>query len=105
MKSRFWFRFPTRLLLALLLAAPLGIICAYSVPHTRRYGGVPCLDRRKLRAPLRPLYAAILPAFTADGGGRHRSLLLLGFPLAPVHLPRPEKWRGCISSRHSRRSG
>src|SRR5437870_11114906 len=61
MKLRFWFLLPTRICLVLLLAAPLAIICVYSVLTRGAYGGViqPWTAENFARF-FDPLYAVIL---------------------------------------------
>jgi spermidine/putrescine transport system permease protein len=80
---RFWFLLPTRLWLALLLAAPLGVICAYSALTRGAYGGVglPWTAENYARF-FDPLYAAILLRSLLMAAVATALCLLLGFPLA-----------------------
>jgi spermidine/putrescine transport system permease protein len=80
---RFWFLLPTRLWLALLLAGPLGVICAYSALTRGAYGGVvlPWTAENYARF-FDPLYAAILARSLLLAAVATALCLLLGFPLA-----------------------
>lgn len=83
MRLRFWFLLPTRVWLALLLAAPLAIVFAYSVLTRGAYGGVgrPWTVENYARF-VDPLYAAILMRSLLMAGAATALCLLLGFPLA-----------------------
>jgi spermidine/putrescine transport system permease protein len=91
---RFWFLLPTRLWLALLLAAPLGVICAYSVLTRGAYGGVglPWTAENYARF-FDPLYAAILWRSLLMAAVATALCLLLGFPLA-LFISRARNHRG-----------
>jgi spermidine/putrescine transport system permease protein len=91
---RFWFLLPTRLWLALLLAAPLGVICAYSVLTRGAYGGVglPWTAENYARF-FDPLYAAILVRSLLMAAVATALCLLLGFPLA-LFISRARNRRG-----------
>src|SRR5262249_24829192 len=93
MKLRFWFLLPTRLWLALLLAAPLAIVCAYSVLTRGAYGGVTSSWTAENYARLvDPLYAAILLRSLLMAAAATALGLLLGFPLA-LFISSARKWR------------
>ena len=94
MTLRFWFLLPTRLWLALLLAAPLGVICAYSALTRGAYGGVglPWTAENYARF-FDPLYAAILLRSLLMAAVATALCLLLGFPLA-LFISRARKRRG-----------
>jgi spermidine/putrescine transport system permease protein len=82
-RLRFWFLLPTRVWLALLLAAPLGVICAYSVLTRGAYGGVsPPWTAENYARFFDPLYAAILLRSLLMAAAATVLCLLLGFPLA-----------------------
>ena len=83
MKLRFWFLLPTRVWLALLLAAPLVVICAYSILTRGAYGGVslPWTAANYARF-FDPLYGAILLRSLLIAAAATFLCLLLGFPLA-----------------------
>src|SRR5262249_22121409 len=89
-----WFLPPPRLWLALLLAAPLAIVCAYSVLTRGAYGGVtsPWTAENYARF-VDPLYAAILLRSLLMAAAATAFCLLLGFPLA-LFLSSALKWRG-----------
>jgi spermidine/putrescine transport system permease protein len=91
---RFWFLLPTRLWLALLLAAPLGVICAYSALTRGAYGGVglPWTAENYARF-FDPLYAAILWRSLLMAAVATALCLLLGFPLA-LFISRARNHRG-----------
>jgi spermidine/putrescine transport system permease protein len=91
MNLRAWFLLPTRIWLALLLAAPLAIICAYSALTRGAYGGVslPWTLENYTRL-FDPLYGAILLRSLAMGAVATALCLLLGFPLA-LFLARAQK--------------
>jgi spermidine/putrescine transport system permease protein len=91
---RFWFLLPTRLWLALLLAAPLGVICAYSALTRGAYGGVglPWTAESYTRL-VDPLYAAILWRSLLMAAVATALCLLLGFPLA-LFISRSRNRRG-----------
>jgi spermidine/putrescine transport system permease protein len=91
MKLRFWFLLPTRIWLAVLLAAPLAIICAYSALTRGAYGGVtlPWTGENYARLFDR-LYGAILLKSLAMAAAATALCLLLGFPLA-LFLSRAKK--------------
>jgi spermidine/putrescine transport system permease protein len=94
MKLRFWFLLPTRTILALLLAVPVGIVCVYSAMTRGAYGGVtqPWTLENYARF-FDPLYGAILLRSLAMAAGATAVCLLLGFPLA-LFISRAQKWRG-----------
>src|SRR6266700_5749800 len=94
MKLRFWFLLPARIWLALLLAAPLAIICVYSALTRGAYGGVslPATAENYARF-LDPLYAAILWRSLLMAAAATALCLLLGFPLA-LFISRAQRWRG-----------
>ncbi len=92
MKLRFWFLLPTRIWVALLLAAPLAIICAYSALTRGAYGGgvtLPWTGENYERF-FDPLYGAILLKSLAMSAAATALCLLLGFPLA-LFLSRAKK--------------
>jgi ABC-type spermidine/putrescine transport system permease subunit I len=91
---RFWFLLPTRVWLALLLAAPLGVICAYSALTRGSYGGVslPWTAENYARF-FDPLYAAILWRSLLMAAVATALCLLLGFPLA-LFISRARNHRG-----------
>src|SRR5229473_2007211 len=94
MKQRFWFLLPTRICLALLLAAPLAIICVYSVLTRGAYGGV--IQPWTLENYARffdPLYAAILWRSLLMAAAATALCLMLGFPLA-LFISRARRRRG-----------
>jgi len=93
MKLRFWFLLPTRIWLALLLAAPLAIICVYSVLTRGAYGGVslPATVENYTRF-FDPLYAAILWRSLLMATAATALCLLFGFPLA-LFISRAQEWR------------
>ena len=90
MTLRFWFLLPARILLALLLAAPLAIICVYSALTRGAYGGVslPATAENCARF-FDPLYAAILWRSLLMAAAATALCLLLGFPLALYELQLP----------------
>src|SRR5204862_2250270 len=92
MKLRFWFLLPARIWLALLLAAPLAIICVDSALTRGAYGGVslPATAENYARF-FDPLYAAIL----------WRSLLMAAAATASASCS-ASLWR-CLS--HARNAG
>jgi spermidine/putrescine transport system permease protein len=94
MKLRFWFLLPTRTILALLLAVPLGIVCVYSAMTRGAYGGVaqPWTLENYARF-FDPLYGAILLRSLVMAAGATAVCLLLGFPLA-LFISQAKKWRG-----------
>ena len=94
MKLRFWFLLPTRTILALLLAVPLGIVCVYSAMTRGVYGGVaqPWTLENYARF-FDPLYGAILLRSLVMAAGATAVCLLLGFPLA-LFISQAKKWRG-----------
>jgi spermidine/putrescine transport system permease protein len=93
-RLRFWFLLPTRLWLALLLAAPLAVVCAYSALTRGAYGGVslPWTAESYARI-LDPLYAAILLRSLLMAAAATALCLLLGFPLA-LFISRARNRRG-----------
>jgi spermidine/putrescine transport system permease protein len=94
MKLRFWFLLPTRLWLALLLAAPLAIVCVYSALTRGAYGGVtPPWTAENYTRFFDPLYGAILLRSVGMAAAATALCLLLGFPLA-LFISRAKKWRG-----------
>lgn len=94
MKLRFWFLLPTRVWLAVLLAAPLVVICAYSALTRGAYGGVslPWTAENYTRF-FDPLYAAILLRSLLMAAAATALCLLLGFPLA-LFISRAQRRRG-----------
>jgi spermidine/putrescine transport system permease protein len=91
MNLRFWFLLPTRIWLALLLAAPLAIICAYSALTRGAYGGVTLPWTQENYARLfDSLYGDILLKSLAMAAAATALCLLLGFPLA-LFLSRAKK--------------
>ena len=91
---RFWFLLPARLWLALLLAAPLGVICAYSALTRGAYGGVSLPWTAESYARFfDPLYAAILWRSLLMAAVATALCLLLGFPLA-LFISRSRQRRG-----------
>src|SRR5437667_6303033 len=93
MNLRFWFLLPTRVWLALLLAAPLAIICVYSVLTRGAYGGViQPLTWETYARLFDPLYAVILWRSLLMAAAATVLCLLLGFPLA-LFISRAQKWR------------
>src|SRR6185295_1826716 len=94
MKLRFWFLLPTRTILALLLAVPLGIVCVYSAMTRGAYGGVaqPWTLENYARF-FDPLYGAILLRSLVMAAGATAVCLVLGFPLA-LFISQAKKWRG-----------
>jgi spermidine/putrescine transport system permease protein len=83
MKLRAWFLLPTRIWLAVLLAAPLAIICAYSTLTRGAYGGVSLpWTWENYQRLFDPLYGAILLKSLAMASAATVLCLLLGFPLA-----------------------
>jgi spermidine/putrescine transport system permease protein len=94
MRLRFWFLLPTRVWLALLLAAPLLIVCAYSALTRGAYGGVALpWTPENFERFFDPLYAAILLRSLLMAASATALCLLLGFPLA-LFLSRAGKRRG-----------
>jgi len=93
MKLRFWFLLPARVCLALLLGAPLAIICVYSALTRGAYGGViqPWTAENFARF-VDPLYAVILWRSLLMAAAATVLCLLLGFPLA-LFISRAQKWR------------
>ncbi len=83
MKLRSMFLAPARLVMALLFAAPLAIICAYSLLTRGDFGGAehPWTVSSYIRF-LHPLYGAILLRSFAIAALATALCLLLGFPLA-----------------------
>jgi len=93
MKLRFWFLLPARLWLALLLAAPLVIIAAYSALTRGAYGGVmPPWTWENYTRFFDSLYGVILLRSLAVAAAATALCLLLGFPLA-LFLAREKKHR------------
>ena len=94
MKLRFWFLLPARIWLALLLAAPLAIICVYSALTRGAYGGVSLPPTAENYARFfDPLYAAILWRSLLMAAAATALCLLLGFPLA-LFISRAQRRRG-----------
>ena len=94
MKLRFWFLLPTRVLQALLLAVPLGIVGVYSAMTRGAYGGVgPPWTIENYTRFFDPLYGAILLRSLVMAAAATALCLLLGFPLA-LFISRAKKWRG-----------
>ena len=94
MRLRFWFLLPTRLWLALLLAAPLAVVCAYSALTRGAYGGVSLPWTAESYARIfDPLYAAILLRSLLMAAAATALCLLLGFPLA-LFISRARNRRG-----------
>src|SRR5713226_8573999 len=94
MKLRFWFLLPARVWLALLLAAPLAIVCVYSVLTRGAYGGVslPATPENYARF-FDPLYGAILLRSLLMAAAATALCLLFGFPLA-LFISRARRRRG-----------
>jgi spermidine/putrescine transport system permease protein len=93
-RLRFWFLLPTRLWLALLLAAPLAVVCAYSALTRGAYGGVGLPWTAESYARIfDPLYAAILLRSLLMAAAATALCLLLGFPLA-LFISRARNRRG-----------
>jgi spermidine/putrescine transport system permease protein len=93
-RLRFWFLLPTRLWLALLLAAPLAVVCAYSALTRGAYGGVSLPWTAESYARIfDPLYAAILLRSLLMAAAATALCLLLGFPLA-LFISRARNRRG-----------
>ena len=94
MRLRFWFLFPTRIWLALLLAAPLAIVLVYSALTRGAYGGVglPWTAENYTRL-FDPLYAVIVWRSLLIAAAATALCLLLGFPLA-LFIARAQKRRG-----------
>jgi spermidine/putrescine transport system permease protein len=93
-RLRFWFLLPTRLWLALLLAAPLAVACAYSALTRGAYGGVSLPWTAESYARIfDPLYAAILLRSLLMAAAATALCLLLGFPLA-LFISRARNRRG-----------
>ena len=94
MRLRFWFLAPARVWMALLLAAPMVIVCVYSALTRGAYGGVtrPWTAESYTRV-FDPLYAAILLKSLLIAAEATGLCLLLGFPLA-LFIARAEKHRG-----------
>src|SRR6267378_2513832 len=88
MRLRFWFLLPARIWLALLLAAPLAIICVYSALTRGAYGGVslPATAENYARF-FDPLYAAILWRSLLMAAAGTALCLLRGLYLFLVILP------------------
>lgn len=82
-RLRAWFLFPTRVWLVTLFAAPLAIVCAYSLLTRGAYGGLarPWTFENYTRLA-DPLYAVILIRSLILAGTATLLCLLLGFPLA-----------------------
>jgi spermidine/putrescine transport system permease protein len=94
MRLRFWFLLPTRIWLALLLGAPLAIVCAYSGLTRGAYGGVSLPWTWENYARLfDSLYASILLQSLLMAAAATALCLLLGFPLA-LFLSRAKERRG-----------
>ncbi len=83
MKLRSWFLLPARVWLALLLGAPLAIVCAYSLLTRGAYGGVtPPWTAENYGRLFDPLYGVVLVRSLLMAGVATILCLLLGFPLA-----------------------
>jgi spermidine/putrescine transport system permease protein len=82
-RLRAWFLTPAYLVMAALFAAPMLIICAYSLLSRGPYGGVmrPWTLEAYTRV-LNPLYAAIVWRSVWISGVATAACLVLGFPLA-----------------------
>jgi spermidine/putrescine transport system permease protein len=82
-RLRAWFLTPAYLVMATLFAAPMLIICAYSLLSRGPYGGVmrPWTLEAYTRV-LNPLYAAIVWRSVWISGVATAACLVLGFPLA-----------------------
>jgi spermidine/putrescine transport system permease protein len=94
MRLRFWFLLPARVWLALLLAAPMVIVCAYSALTRGAYGGVSLPWSAENYARLfDPLYASILWRSLLIAAAATALCLLLGFPLA-LFIARARERRG-----------
>lgn len=83
MRLRSWFLLPARVWLALLLGAPLAIVCAYSLLTRGAYGGVtPPWTIENYGRLFDPLYGAVLLRSLVMAAVATILCLLLGFPLA-----------------------
>jgi spermidine/putrescine transport system permease protein len=82
-RLRFWFLAPARLWMAILFAAPLGIIVAYSLLTRGTYGGLgpPWTLENYLRL-WDPLYAVIVARSILMAAAATAICLVLAFPLA-----------------------
>jgi spermidine/putrescine transport system permease protein len=82
-RLRFWFLLPARIWLAALLAAPMAIVCVYSLLTRGSYGGVslPWSAENYARV-FDPLYGSILLRSLAIAAAATVLCLVLGFPLA-----------------------
>jgi spermidine/putrescine transport system permease protein len=82
-RLRAWFLTPAYLVMATLFAAPMLIVCAYSLLSRGPYGGVmrPWTLEAYARV-LNPLYAAIVWRSVWISGVATVACLVLGFPLA-----------------------
>ncbi len=82
-RLRFWFLLPAWLWFAILFAAPLAIICAYSLLTRGVYGGV---ERpwtlESYRRLIDPLYGAILLRSVVLSAAATGICIVLAFPLA-----------------------
>lgn len=82
-RLRTWFLAPSRAIMALLFAVPLGIVCAYSFLTRGAYGGLaPPWTAENYARLLDPLYAAIFGRTLLIAGVSTALCLALGFPLA-----------------------
>ena len=82
-RLRAMFLAPTVLCLATLFAAPLAIVCLYSLLTRGAYGGVGLpWTAENYRLLADPLYAIILARTLAMAGAVTAICLVMGFPLA-----------------------
>lgn len=82
-RLRFWFLAPARLWMALLFAAPLAIVAAYSLLTRGAYGGLGApWTLENYRRLWDPLYAAIVGRSILMAGAATAICLVLAFPLA-----------------------
>jgi len=85
---RNWFLFPARATMAVLFAAPLAIVCAYSLLTRGDYGGVEYSWTLENYARLfDPLYGVILWRSFVLAAITTLVCAALGFPLALFNLP------------------
>jgi spermidine/putrescine transport system permease protein len=82
-RLRFWFLLPAWLWFVILFAAPLAIICAYSLLTRGVYGGVELpWNLESYRRLIDPLYGAILLRSVVLSAVATGICILLAFPLA-----------------------
>src|SRR5262245_11760049 len=93
MRLRAWFLAPTRLILALLFAAPLAIVCIYSLLTRGAYGGMQLPITVENYARLfDSLYFMILARSFMMAAAATTICLLLAFPLA-LFIARAQRFR------------